>query len=148
MFNPDDFLNSTVTGVLATRRPPMPEIEEATLLIKDLNARMTGGDNPQPVLDVTMVVDEQVARDVTGMTEPTVRYGCWLDLTPEGDLDMSEGKNIQLGRLREAVGQNQDGVAWQPSQLLGQVLRGKITQRPDKNDPETIYNDVVAIKAA
>lgn len=148
MFNPDDFLNSTVTGVLATRRPPIPEIEEATLIIKDLKARMTGGDNPQPVLDVTMTVDEQSARDATGMAEPSVRYGCWLDLTPEGDLDMGEGKNVQLGRLREAVGQNVEGQGWQPSMLLGQVLRGKITQRPDKNDPETIYNDIAAIKAA
>lgn len=145
-FNAEDFLNSTIEGVLATRRPPIPVLEEATLRIKELKTRMTKGDDPKAVLDVICVVDHEAARAATKMEEPTVRLSIFLDLTAAGDLDVSEGANTGLGRLREAVGQN-TGAAWSPGMLLGQVFVGSITQRPDPKDAENMFNDVGSIRA-
>lgn len=55
--------------------------------------------------------------------KPVITQSVMLDVTPEGGLDMGEGRNIQLGRLREAVDQNRDGQPWQPAMLIGQMAR-------------------------
>lgn len=43
----------------------------------------------------------------------------FLDLTPENTLDMREGRNVQLGRLREALGQNDPNTPWSFADLNG-----------------------------
>lgn len=44
--------------------------------------------------------------------------GMFLDLTDEGQLDTSKGKNVDLGRLRDAVGQNST-PGWRFTNLIG-----------------------------
>ena len=144
MFDPDSFLNTEITGANSTSVPAIPEME-ALLVAKDVASR-TSGD--WVLLDITWIVDEEEAREVTGMKEPTVRQSVFLDITDSGGLDMSEGKNVQLGRVRKALGQNDPEIAWFPSMIVGGTARGKITQRPDKNDPERIYNAVNALVSA
>jgi hypothetical protein len=63
-----------------------------------------------------------------------------LDLTPEGLLDSGEGMNVDLGRLREAVGQNEEGVAWNFSMLLGQQFAGTIVHGVSKTTGEKLAN--------
>ena len=58
-----------------------------------------------------------------------------LDLTPSGSLDTSKGKNIGLGRLREAVGQNKPGQAFSFQNLPG--LMAKITIKHRLVDDDT-----------
>lgn len=45
--------------------------------------------------------------------------GVFLDLTDQGALDFSKGKNVDLGRMRDAVGQNQKS-GWKITDLIGQ----------------------------
>jgi hypothetical protein len=68
--------------------------------------------------------------------KPVIVQSLMLDLTSEGGLDMSEGKNVQLGRLREAVGQNEDGKPWQPAMLIGQPARLLVKHRLDDKGEE------------
>lgn len=92
---------------------------------------------------------------ITGDQEPNkflkrekvlVPYTMWLDVTNAGELDMDEGKNVKLGKLRELFGQN--AGAWNPSMLKGKgPFMIKVTQRSDKDDPTTKYAEVARVAA-
>ena len=143
-FNPDTFMSSEVTDANATSYVPVPE-GEFTASIKDLKPRvLTDG---RAVMDVTWVVDADEARDATGMAEPTVRQTLWLDITEAGGLDFGKGKNVGLGRLREALGQNQAGKPWAPGMLVGGVAKIKVTHSIDKRDNVTIQANVGSVVA-
>lgn len=141
-FDPDLFLSQEVKGENATSYTPIPEMESALLVCKEVKVRVIKGGSI--VMDVHWIVDEQEARDATGQDEPIIRQGVFLDIDSHGALEMGEGKNVNLGRVRAAIGQN-DKKAWAPSMIIGAVCRGQITQRPDPKDAENIFNDVKAL---
>lgn len=143
-FNPDAFLNTEVTEANSTFYTPVPEADDAPGSIKKIAPRvLTDG---RVVLDVTWVVDTDEARNETGMAEPMVRQSLWLDVTESGGLDFGKGKNVGLGKLREALGQNQSGKPWQPGMLVGGSARLKIAHSIDKRDGVTIQADVKAVQ--
>ena len=137
IFDPEAFLNTDIEGSCATSFSPIPD-HEALLVVKKVEPKASGD---YAILDVTFLVDSDEAREETGQDEPTVRVGIFLDIDDNGMLDLGKGKNVQLGRLRAALGQN-DGGAWSPAGMVGETCLGHVTQRPDKNDSEKIYNDV------
>jgi hypothetical protein len=59
---------------------------------------------------------------------------------------MSKGKNVSLGKLREAVGQNKPGKPWSPAHLNGAQLDVLVTHRADK-DTGDIYAEVKRVAA-
>lgn len=129
MFNEDDFMNNTTEGEMSTEFTPIPE-GEFQAFIKGVKVRSgvsekTGSE--WAVLDVTWSIDDAGVAEETGLDNPTCRQSVFLDLTPEGGLDYGKGKNIQLGRLREAVGQNSG--AWSPSMLEGSAAIVKVEHR-------------------
>lgn len=141
-FNPDVFLNTEATEANATAYTPVPE-GEFNASIKTIKPRvLTDG---RAVLDISWVVDDEQARTETGMAEPSVRQTIWLDTTESGGLDFGKGKNVGLGRLRDAVGQNQAGKPWAPGMLVGQVAKVKVSHSIDKRDGVTIQADVKAV---
>lgn len=141
-FKPDTFLNTETSDANATNYTPVPE-GEFTASIKVVKPRvLTDG---RAVLDVTWIVDDETARQETGMAEPTVRQTIWLDVTETGGLDNGKGKNVGLGRLREAVSQNQAGKPWMPGMLVGQVAKVKVSHSIDKRDGVTIQAEVKAV---
>lgn len=86
-------------------------------------------------------LEKQIAR------KPIVTQSIMLDITSEGALDMGEGKNVQLGRLREAVGQNANGRPWSPAMLIGQMARINVKHRvnPENGDLVMDVDKVVAL---
>lgn len=144
MFDPNVFLNTEYNQTTSTRIKPLPA-KEVVGYIKQLIPK-----NPKPemyVLDIIWTVDDEECREVTGMPEPTVRQGIFLEMIEGSNppvMDFSEGKNVKLGRIREAIGQNV-GDPWIPQLMIGGAARILITQRPDDNDPDTIYNDVKSV---
>jgi hypothetical protein len=141
-FNPDTFLNTETDSASATAYTPCPE-GEMTAAIKAIKPRvLTDG---RAVLDVTWTVDDETARQETGMAEPSVRQTIWLDTTESGGLDFGKGKNVGLGRLRDAVGQNTAGKPWAPGMLVGQVAKVKVSHSIDKRDGITINAEVKAV---
>ena len=138
VFNKDLFLNTQVTQSLSTSRPAIPE-HESRLCCKSFDIRTP---KESVIMDIQWIVDSEEARNATNMDEPTVRQSIFLDLDESGFLDTREGKNIQLGRLRKALNQNNEGQAWSPSMIVGGVCMGKITQRPNDKDVTSPYNDV------
>lgn len=93
-------------------------------------------------LDITWELQSEAARQKTGRDKVTVRQGLMLDMLSNGGFDMGKGKNIGLGRLREAVGQNVSGRPWTPSQLIGQMAKVLVKQRVDG---DSIYVDVKGV---
>ena len=141
-FNPDTFLNIEVSSANATAYVPVAE-GEFTGSIKKIAPRvLTDG---RAVLDVTWAVDDETTRLETGMAEPTVRQTIWLDLNESGSLDFGKGRNVSLGRLRDALGQNETGKPWQPGMMVGGVAKIKVTHSIDKRDNETIQAGVVSV---
>lgn len=142
-FDPELFVQSTVEEALSTTRVPVPE-GEVRAVVKDLKGRET--QNGSPILDVYWAIDDQTVRDVTGLDEPTVRQSLFLDLTPNGNLDMAKGKNVDLGRLRAALGQNEAGKPWSPNMMIGKVAKVMVSQRlgepRNPGDEAPVYNDV------
>jgi hypothetical protein len=141
-FNPDTFLNTEATESNATSYTPVPE-GEFTASIKAIKPRVLN--DGRAVLDITWIVDDEQARNDTGMAEPSVRQTLWLDVTESGGLDFGKGKNVGLGRLRDAVGQNASGKPWAPGMLVGQVAKVKVAHSLDKRDGVTINADVKAV---
>lgn len=141
-FNPDTFLNTESTSANATTYTPVPE-GEFNASIKAIKPRvLTDG---RAVLDVTWTVDDEQARQETGMAEPSVRQTLWLDTTESGGLDFGKGKNVGLGKVREACGQNQAGKTWAPGMLVGQVAKVKVSHSIDKRDGVTVNAEVKAV---
>ncbi len=118
-FNPEQFMSTEIEGKGETDYTPIPE-GEYDGVIKAVEATTTP--KGSPLLELTWIVDDQEAREISGMAEPTVRQSIWLDITEAGALEFGPNKNIQLNRVREALGQN-DGRPWAPNMLMGQVAK-------------------------
>lgn len=128
MFDADSFMSQTTEGEMSTEFTPVPE-GERNAVIDSINPRETSSDKGDfVILDITWKLDDAEAAEVTGIENPSVRQSIFLDMTESGGLDMGKGKNIQLGRLREAVGQNKPGP-WAPSMLIGSVAKIRIEHR-------------------
>jgi hypothetical protein len=147
MFDADSFLNSVVTGANATKVVPCP-VGEFPGVIDKIAARQwqsADGTKTGVALDVTWSVEDDEAKAVTGRDVVSCRQGIMLDLTPDGAVDMAEGKNVGLGRLRAAVGLNDPSVEFSFNQLPGRMGKIKVGHRPDNRDPEIIYAQVDAV---
>ena len=81
------------------------------------------------------IQDDEVKRQLDRDTV-SVSQSILLDLTPDGQgLDMGKGKNVSLGQLRGALGQNKPGETWNPGMIEGQPAKLKIKAG--------VYNDRV-----
>ena len=145
MFNPEAFANSVVEGAMSTRLTPIPA-GEYTAMIEKVTARPTNEKGSTPC-DIIYDIQDDTLKTQLALPKITCRGNVWLDITSSGGLDNSEGKNTGLGKLREAVGQNDPAKAWSPSMLIGQIVRVKVTQSINAKDGETYANVTGVTKA-
>ena len=120
IFNPEQFLNTQITGANETSFTPVPIGEWRAQVDKVEGRSFTSkaGDTFR-VMEVTWNVLDPSVREVTGMDKPTVRQSIFLDFTESGALEMGKSKNVALGRFRDAIGQNSSGRPWSPSHAVG-----------------------------
>ena len=130
-FNADAFMNTEVEGVGETDYTPIPE-GEYQAAVKEIKAGAT--DNGNAFLEIYWMIDSAEVRDLLGQDEPTARQTLWLDINDQGGLAFGANKNIQLFRLRAALGQN-DGKPWKPDMMMGQVATVNIKHRLVNNAP-------------
>jgi hypothetical protein len=148
-FNADAFLNQSINESMSTVTVPCPEGEfkafiddgEKAVTVRDGGLDRNGNElSPQCVVAFAIMGD-QMPNQVLKRDKVLVNMNIWLDIK-DGDLDMSEGKNVGLGRLRKAIGQNNPGP-WNPLMMKGKgPLMIKVTQRSDKNEPLQKYAEV------
>ena len=85
-------------------------------------------------LDVLWLVEDSAVKEYLGRDTVVCKQGIMLDLTAEGGLDMSKGKNVGLGRLREAVGKNNSGEAFSFAMLPGSAAKISVAHRVANDD--------------
>jgi hypothetical protein len=143
-FDAQSFLDATVHTANDTKIIPVP-VGEYFGIIDKIAARQwqsKDGTKSGLALDVTWLVEDAGVKSLLGRDTVTVRQGIMLDITSQGGLDLSLGKNIDLGRLREAVGKNQEGEPFSFSMLPGLTAKIRVTHRIDG---ENTYSEVKGV---
>ncbi len=144
-FDVQSFMQTIVDRSTSTQYVNPPDLDDAIGIVKktDGHTFTKDGGTEQVVLDVTFDIIDPRAVAKTGRESGNLaRYSVFLDLVG-GALDMGEGKNVKLGKLREAVQQNIPGQPWAPSMLEGKTCRCKLVNR--KSDDGAEYCDVKAV---
>jgi hypothetical protein len=145
MFNPDQFLDMQVTDPNDTKTIPVP-VGEYTAVIEEVKCRQWQSKKDLSVsgltLDILWSVDDSAVKELLGRDKVTVKQGIMLDLTDAGGLDMGKGRNIGLGRLREALGLNTPGQPFSFSMIAGRVAKVSVSHRIDG---ENIYAEVKGV---
>jgi hypothetical protein len=153
MLDPTQFLNTTVDQGMATSLDPVPEGEFKAIsdpLDKDSFSSFDYKKGERAGtkgyrMTILWKIDDESAGEYNGRK---VRQQFIVDITADGTgLDYGKGKNITLGRLREALGQNQGGQPWAPSMLGSQVAKIKVKQRVDDQDASKVYSEVHEVVA-
>lgn len=147
-FDAEAFMNSVTTDANSTFVPLIPDGEYNFVITKvePKSGIISKGEKvgePWAMLRVTIETEDAAALEGTeGMTKRTHTEGIMLDLTETGSLDMGKGRNVTLGRLREAAGLNRPGEPFAPGMFVGRSVRAHISRRVDPNDSEKFYNTV------
>jgi len=144
MFDPDSFLQSTQTEAFDTKYTPIPNGEYIAVLDR-IDKPRTAKDSV--VWDLHWLIDDSNLKAQMGREKITARQSLFLDVTPEGRLDVSKGKNVQLGKLRDALGQNVPGQAWSPSMMQGKAAKIRITQKVRSDGSGDIDSNVTGVAA-
>lgn len=137
-FNPEAFLDAQITEV-NEKRPPLPadNPEAADGLYTAVIGEITtasgvigkGDRTGQPWLSMVVPLRIQVPAAVQALGLPPelqLTDRAFLDLTPEGALDNSKGKNRQQKAYRDATDMNKPGQPFAWRMLTGKVVKVKV----------------------
>jgi hypothetical protein len=147
-FDPNTFLEMTTDSANSTVSVPVPA-GEYLAFIEDVKAReWVSSKDPSKAgmaLDIIWNIDDAAVKQLLERDKVTVKQGIMLDMSESGGLDMGKGKNVSLGRLREATGLNTPGKPFGFRMLNGQAARIVVSHRTDDKNPEVIYAEVKAV---
>jgi hypothetical protein len=141
------FMDLSISDANDTVVIPVPEGEYTAVAEEPVVRQWTSQDGTKSgiALDLQWVIDDQAVKTLLGRDKVTVKQGLMLDLNEQGGLDTGKGKNVGLGRLREACGLNVAGQPFSFRMLGGQVAKVAVKHRPDKNDTSVIYAEVKGV---
>jgi len=132
MFDAAEFLNTEITVTLDTEIIPCPaDLFPATISKVELR-QWKKKDDPSVgglALDLIWEIQDEEVKRVCNREKVTVKQGLMLDLTDSGKLDTSAGRNISLGKLRDALNLNQSGQAFAFSMLEGRMAKVQVSHR-------------------
>lgn len=141
-FDPTTFLDMSTTDANSTQSVPVP-VGEYMAVVSKVDARpWQSKQDPTKsgmALDLLWEIDDSAVKEALGRDKVTVKQGVMLDLTEAGGLDMGKGKNVGLGRLREATNLNQPGQAFSFRMLEGRMAKVSVTHRIDGDN---VYAEV------
>lgn len=147
MFDPSQFLDMSIEGANDTKVIPVPAGEFIAISEKIEFRPWTSKKDPSKsgiTLEIHWLVDDNNVKEMLGRDKVSVRQGIMLDLLDSGGLDMGKGKNVGLGRLREALKMNNPGEPFAFTMIPGRVAKVKIDHRVDG---DAIYAEVKGITA-
>lgn len=146
VFNPEEFLNQVIPDVLETKYVN-PDDGEYQMFIGDedrdiaLRSVKDGG----IALDIYFEIHDEAVRQRLNRNKVKVRSkGIFLELDSNGKLLTGVNRNVFLGKIREAVGQNVPGKKIRDLKGAGPLL-GTVRSRRDPNDETKIYVEVVDV---
>lgn len=148
VFNPETFMGTTTEQAGDTTYTPPPAKEYERMQVMKVEGRQITSKKTATfgqtytMIEVTWELLDDDARKVTANDHPTARQSIFVDTLASGALDFGKNKNVPLGRLRDAVGQNKSGKKWAPSHLMGQFARGVV--KHETNDETGEVRGVVS----
>lgn len=144
-FDPEAFLATHVEGQMETKFTPLPEADYNAYVDKIEAAEMGKSGNKRKVLVVTFAITDESAKAFMQMDKPTVKHNVFLDFEEDGRLSFGKNKNVALGALREAVGQN-GPEPWSFRRLEGAgPVVIKLTHRFNTDTGEGPYANVARV---
>lgn len=150
-FNPEQFLGTTTEETGPTAYTPVP-IGEWLGTCTKIVAR--SGVSPKTnetwhMLNVTWEFKDPKVLEVTKGEAAFANQSFFLDLKEGGILDFGVNKNVQLSRLRDAVGQQRTGRPWAPAHLVGTTAICMVAHENDDNgDPRAVVKRVANVNAS
>lgn len=148
IFDPDAFMEEAVDNAMDTEYINVPQGEHVAVCHDVLKPREYTDKNGDTnyVMDIVWSITDDAVKAEVGRDLVTIKQSLYLDLNAEGKLDYSRGKNIALGKVREAVGLNQPGRPFSPGMLRGQgPVLVRVTHKAAKGDPTTVYANVTSV---
>lgn len=142
-----EFLGTDIEGASSTDYVPIPEGDYNSQIekvdYKEIAWENENGSGVMKLLEALHKLDltthdQGTAVDVMGDEVGFCRQSISLDFKEDGTLDMRKGKNVALGRLREAVGQNNPDQRWNPNMLIGQTVKANVKHRVNKKTGEPL----------
>lgn len=149
-FDPTTFLNQTFEGSNDTKLVPVPAGEYLAIADKvDVKTwQSRDGSSSGLKLEIVWDIQDDNVKEMLGREKITSRQQQMLDLTDTGALDMGKGKNVGLGRIREALNLNDPTQGFAFGMIQGQMAKVVVSHRPDNNDPEVMYDEIKRVAKA
>ncbi len=137
-FDPDLFMQMEVQDAGSTEYLKIPESDEGyPAVIKKVEGKTinffdkeTGEPQSFPAVEITWEVDSEKVREYMGQPHPQIRQMLFLEFNDKNMLDMGKGKNVELNRIRDALGQNVPG--WKFSNLENAVAKIMVRHKKDE----------------
>lgn len=146
MFDVNQFLQTTYDQSPSTEYLNPPDGSEAVGICMEVAGRAgtIGKEGPnygKPYLAVDLMIEftDPAITSAVKRDKWTGKYGMMLDLNAAGNVDLSEGMNVKLGRALTAVGWK-PGQPWSFQLFKGNALRCKLKHRSD--DSGRVYCEV------
>jgi hypothetical protein len=138
VFDPNTFLDAETTAAF-TRRPPIPAGVELLGIIGEprvqkFSKKDGSGEFMKVFIPVTVdltsypEVHAHVQQNTVILTD-----NMFLDVTDDGRLDDTPGRNLRLGSYRKATGLNEEGTRFTLRMLQGRTVKVRIRQEQDQN---------------
>lgn len=130
-FDPDTFMSQTVDAPLATEFTLVP-IGEYLAAVDDFDrdafetidfeykrGKLAGTPGKMFKFNCPIVINDDKVKQELQRDKVVVTKQFILDLDENGKLAEGTNRNVELGRLRDAAGQNTPGTPWSIAQLRG-----------------------------
>jgi len=146
-FDPNTFLNATFTEENDTKVIPVPAGEYLALAEKvDVKSWSSkDGSSSGIKLEILWDIQDDNVKALLGRDTVKCAQQQMLDLTDTGALDMGKGKNVGLGRIREALGLNKPGEPFSFGMIQGRMAKVVVSHRTAGED---IYAEIKKIATA
>lgn len=137
-FDADAFLDATLPGANSTKREIIPmgvyKAYISKIEVRNGTVQKEGPSYGKPwvALNLQWTIEDQPVNSALEQSKIIVYDQCFLDLDDDGRPSVSKGKNVQLGRLREALGVNSGPIQFRA--LEGRPATINVIHEPYKDD--------------
>ena len=141
IFDPDTFMDQEVSEGNSTERllcPPgvySASVEE----VKFSNGEKEGKE--WVMMSLKWSIDDPSVLSELKRDKVTVRQSFFIDLTEDGGISTEKGSNVQLGKVRKALGLNEGRFS--PRMLMGQMALVEVVHRAQKDG--TLSDEVKSV---
>lgn len=145
-FDSANFLNTVYTDSHATQYVPIPEgVYPCITGVPNVVSGSAKSDGkPWYRLDLPIIIDSPEVAQLLGRDEVKSKFSVMLDVE-NGVLASGTGRNVQLGRLREALGLNDPGQEFALTMLGGRSAKCQVSHRAHPTRAGEVIAEVTEI---